>query len=497
MAKQPTRFDRLVMLALVLFAAASFTSNAADNDLWGHLRFGHDFLAHGLLRTDPYSYTRAAQPWTEHEWGSEIVFAALWERAGAPGLILLKAALGAGAVALLLRLAWETSASSVAVAVVAVPAVLGLFPWFATRPQIWTSCFFAVTLFAILRARRGDLRSAAALPLVVIAWVQLHGGFLAGLGVLGLATAAEAAERWWRREPLPGELLAVLGACLAATLVSPYGPAYALGVLRDAAMPRPDILEWQPLGPAAVRFVPMLAMVPVVLALAAVALAATPRGWSATELVLLAASAVLTLRHARHAPFFFLTALAVLPRHLAAAGRVFASRRAAFVTAAVVGGLAVARVVPAAGAIAHLTVRASAFPIGAVRFLEHTGLGGNVAVDFNWGSYLIGTCYPRCRVSIDGRYEAAYPPELYAANRALVKGTPGWARLLTDYPTEIVLLPTASGGAARLAGRAGWALVYRDPVASVFLRDLPRFRPVIERFAAAPATAPLEDDVLE
>ena len=54
----------------------------ADPDLWGHVRFGRDLLAAGALTAiDPYSFT-SDQPWINHEWLSEALMAAAFDRAG-------------------------------------------------------------------------------------------------------------------------------------------------------------------------------------------------------------------------------------------------------------------------------------------------------------------------------------------------------------------------------------------------------------------------------
>jgi hypothetical protein len=487
--------ERVTAAALVLFAAASFTGNVADNDLWGHLRYGRDFLQGGVVTVDPYSYLTAGRRWVEHEWGAEVLLALVWNAWGAPGLIALKALLGAVAVALVARLGWERSRSMAAVACVGVPAVLGLFPWFGIRPQVFTHVLFAFTLYAFQRAREGRPTAARLLPFAMLAWANLHGGFLAGLGILGLATAVEWLACRHRGAPPPRALALIVVACALATAVSPYGPGYPLSPLRDALMARPDITEWRPLGVAVVRDFPTLIVVPLLAAVAAAALALDRRRVEPVEVVVLAVTCLLAIRHVRHAPFFLLACVWALPRHLAALAPRAAAARGALVAAGLVGGLAVARVALALGAVDHVAVPARAYPIGAVAFMAREGIGGNVAVDFNWGSYLNGKCFPRCRVSIDGRYEAAYAPETYAMHRALRTGAPGWERLLADPRTEVALLDARAPGTARVGALPGWRLVYRDPVAALFVRDRPRFRALIARFGAAPATAPLADGV--
>jgi len=484
----------VISLSLLFFAAACFTNNVADNDLWGKLRHGQDLLRNGIARVDPYSYTVPGRPWVEHEWGAEAIFALLYHAFGAPGLIVTKMALGTAALALVLRLAWETSRNMTAVAIVFVPVVFGVFPWFGVRGQIFTHALFALTLYILHRYREGHRRMVWTLPPLMMLWANLHGGFVAGLGIVGFATVVEGVESWWRRTApspvLPAALLAVLVCCVLATTVSPYGPSYPLTVLPWTLMARPGIAEWGPLSRASMRDVTLMT-VPLLLGLATAALA-TPRARRDTlQVALLALTAAAAVRHVRHTPFFLFTCLWVLPQYLAG----WRVPRRTFATTVVVASLATARLVLAVGTLDHLVVRADAFPIGAVRFMDEHGITGNVAVSFNWGSYLIGKCYPRCRVSIDGRFEETYPPDVRAMSDALAGGEAGWERLLTEYPTDVVLLHARGPGAARVASAAGWTLVYRDAVAALFVRDVPRFRAVTTRYGDAPATGALEDGV--
>jgi hypothetical protein len=490
-------FDRVATVGLLAFAVAALTSNAADADLWGKIRHGRDFLAHGVLVHEPYSYTAAGGPWLEHEWGAEILFAILFDRFGAAGLVLFKALLGGAALALLLRRGWATSGSLPATAVVFVPAVLGIFPWFGSRPQIFTHAFVALTLWTIDRCRAGERVGVFVWALAMVVWVNVHAGFVAGFGLLGVATAVESVRAWRGRVPAPRLLALALGFGGLAALASPFGPDYVLRVLPTTVMTRPDIYEWRAFGGWAVVKFPTLVALPLLAAVAVAALVASDERRDPVEVAILGVTAVLAFRHVRHTPFFLLACVWALPRHLASAAAFLRpGRRAAFATALVAGVLAGFRVPAAAGAVGHLAVRTDVYPVAAVRFMLREGATGNVAVDFDWGSYLLGTCWPRCRPSIDGRYEAAYPPAVYAMNRALETGAPGWERLLTEYPTEVVLLYARDPGARLVAGRREWTLVYRDPLAVVFVRnDLVRFAALVARRRGRPATETVAEAV--
>ena len=91
----------LLVAAVCLYIGAP---TIADPDLWGHVRFGQDILADGRLASvDPYSYLTANQIWINHEWLSEVSFAAAFNVAGPGGLVALKSAILLCIVALLYR----------------------------------------------------------------------------------------------------------------------------------------------------------------------------------------------------------------------------------------------------------------------------------------------------------------------------------------------------------------------------------------------------------
>src|SRR5262245_36222404 len=78
-----------VMLAS--FCLFWFSYTIADPDLWGHIRFGLDILQTGcVIQQDNYSYRTGSQPWINHEWLSEVIFASAYSSGGPAGLIAFK-----------------------------------------------------------------------------------------------------------------------------------------------------------------------------------------------------------------------------------------------------------------------------------------------------------------------------------------------------------------------------------------------------------------------
>ena len=63
--------------------------------------------------------------------------------------------------------------------------------FFMFRPQLFTFAFFALYVAILHRHLRTGRGALWLLPVVMLAWANTHGGFLAGFGAIGLALLAE------------------------------------------------------------------------------------------------------------------------------------------------------------------------------------------------------------------------------------------------------------------------------------------------------------------
>src|SRR5262249_56337116 len=109
-------------------------------------------------------------------------------------------------------------------------------------------------------------------------------------------------------------------------------------------------------------------------------------------------------------------------------------------------------------------VSARGLPLNAFDFLRANAVGGNLATPFNWGEYVLWKLHPSVKVSFDGRYETVYPEEVATDNFNFMNGKGEWRRLLTRYPTEMVLVARAYRMAPLMAGEPGWTLAHEDPI---------------------------------
>ncbi len=125
-------------------------------------------------------------------------------------------------------LAPRSAASALAGFLVGI-AALGL------RAQLFGVVLFAAVL-AILAWRERRPRLAWAIPLLVLAWANIHGSFFLGPAAVALALVEDLAAR----RPVLRGLLPILGLSVLASCVTPFGPGvwgYALGIATNARSP--------------------------------------------------------------------------------------------------------------------------------------------------------------------------------------------------------------------------------------------------------------------
>lgn len=442
------------------FFLALISYNFVDIDLWHQMALIRESLRAGhLLRADPFAYTPTIAPWIDHEWGAGVVayFATLWF--GGRALLVLKFLLALGTGALCWRCSTKLGAdyrlTSVCAPIAIFLAYLGFFA--VVRAQVY-SFFFLAVLVTFWEFDRGGSRGWLVAWLMIFPlWVNLHGGFVSGIGL----TALYCLERALRGESIRRMLIALLGMTLEVFL-TPYGNAYLQYLRRALWMSRPFAPEWRPiwdLGPAwVICFIAAVAVVFYVLV--AVGVRRTP------GILPLAATAVEATMHRKLLPVFAVLWLSYTPFYLqqTPAGRwilQFVQRRGCFAMAAWTALGCVAIIFGARQRPWQLRVPQPIYPVGAVDYLTDQHFQGNAMVPFRLGAYVSWKLYPAVKVSLDGRYEEVYSNEVMRQIFDFYDARANWRSTLDAYPTDIVVAPRDSPICAKMR-ETEWNPVYED-----------------------------------
>ncbi len=471
---------------VALFAGFSifwFSNTIADPDLWGHIRFGQDIIRSGsIVQSDIDSYRTGVHRWINHEWLSEVIFAKLYDRSGPVGLVVAKLLVAFLLLGLcrsyLLRRGLGPYRSVFLLIVLAVPFRLGLG---TVRPQIFTYLLFLVELLLLERSAAATGYWLWILPVLFAAWINLHGGALAGVFFLGIWTAVQIVTRTWEsRRQVATNLASVfhLGGvglvCCGVLLCNPYGAELVRFLLRTATVPRPEITEWVPLALLSLPGLIYLGLV----AIGVIALVMSRRRLAPEALGIFIAAALLPLVANRHYPLFAMALVVMVGEHIAdvwnrwwPSGLSQFGRSRYVATASVLASLVLfGLAVPRFGCIRVDSFYFN-FPARAVAILKKSGVRGNMAVPFDWGEYVIWHLGPDVKVSMDGRRETVYSDLAYRQSRDFERGTGNWDALLKTSKTDLVLTPNGSPTANLLSKMPGWVPLYQDTLCVIFIRD--------------------------
>jgi len=466
----------LSLLAALAVSLPFLLQVEADPDLWWHVRTGELILERGgLPAADPFSFTAAGAPWTNHEWGSDVLLAAVYRLAGGRGLVLWRALLFAGTIALLARLVWDRLPHPLGLVGLLLGAT-GVVSGFANlRPHTFTYLLTLVFLAAADAHRRGSRRALWAWPPLMALWVNLHGGFVLGLAVAAFAAAALLLRRGAGAEDRRRVLLAA-GLTALAPLANPYGPGLFAYLARELGGDHSLVIEWIGIAHVPAAATTFFAYTSLPLA----GLALSRRGQRPEQVALWALAIAATWLHARFLVLLVLAGTLVLASSLGAlwpkltaGGR----RRLVAGLARPRWAVAVALVIAAFGAVRagrdlaehrlRLPIDTTHYPVLAVEFLKAHDLGPNLALRLDWGGYAIWHLAPDYRVSADGRNLTVYPAaEIDAQLRAYDRGT--WGDLFAGR-ADAFLIENGGPALRGLLAGGGWAPVYRDPLAAVLV----------------------------
>lgn len=189
----------------MLLAAAAFLAALMigwvqiDPDTYWHIIAGRWIFAHGYVPAhDMFSFTRHGAPWIAQEWGAELLFAFVYGLAGWAGLAVLTALSFALAIAYLTRFL-EARMEPLHAVLLSVLAGCMMSYYMLVRPHELVWPLTAVWVGVLIESREAGRAPPWGLLPVMLAWVNLHGSFILGLGLavmMALEAIVDAKERW-------------------------------------------------------------------------------------------------------------------------------------------------------------------------------------------------------------------------------------------------------------------------------------------------------------
>jgi hypothetical protein len=463
----------MFLIGRIFYEARGFV---VDPDVWWHIKAGQDILrTHHWPTTDSYSFTAAGTPWIAYEWLGEIVLALVYRAGGVVALLVMLVVLGSIIILLLYWLATVRSGNSKAAFVSALALASLAFASFTLRPQMFGYLFLILTLLVMEKFRQGVSWPLWTLPLIFLAWVNTHGSFIIGIGVVALYLCAGLSSfqlgsveaiAWTSKQRL--QLEKALLFCLAVLPITPYGTQLAVYPF-DMAFSQPinvaNVNEWRPMPFELVGGKMFLGLVVIFFLLQMFC----RFSWRLEEVLLVAGGTAMACLHVRFillfvpfcAPVFAAMLARWVPAYMRQKDKYVAN---AVLMAAVV--VAMFHYFPTRAALEKKV--AETYPIGALEYLNAHPIPGKMLDYYGFGGYLVFAGRP---VFIDGRGDLYERTGVFGDYVHLNEFDSGSLGILRNYGIDVCLLGTKQSLAAVLAVTPEWRRVYGDDTSVIFVRQ--------------------------
>ena len=526
-------FVRLSSAALaavaVSYALLAGLRTLQDFDLGWQLATGRWVVQHRhVFSADIFSYTAAGQPWI-YPVLSGIAFYLAYLAGGYTLLSWTGALACAGTVALLVR---RQSLITCALAVAAVPLIANRTQ---PRAEMFTASLFAAFLTLLWRHYLNGRARLWLLPILMVGWVNLHLGFVAGLAICGGYVFVEVLNLPFARKRRAAlsrlrRAWPWLTLTVAATLVNPWGASIYMALVRQAraqSLHSAWIVEWVDIRPswASLRQAldwrdPQSSFWWLLLAVfVSAGVALWRKQWGAALLLL--AAAYFTMQHVRLQALFACIVVVIggaildelqtdeLPKddfrkdiqHSPAPppARTQLATASVLLVVMALTGLAVVR---SSDLISNRYYMRSTqlslfgtglswwYPERAVEFLQREHLPGNVFNGYSLGGFLTWRLFPEYRDYIDSRALPFGPQLFFRAYDLSVEppDSPAWQREAEARGINAILVPLARYQGMTLFPQLNsfcrsqsWRPVYLDEVSAIFIRRTPQTAELIDR----------------
>jgi len=468
-----------IHIFLISFACVYYLSNGPllleHYDLGWHLAAGDLIRDRGNIPfQDPWSFTLADKQWYNLSWLWDVIASVLFQYTSFSGLTLFVVACGAVIVGYLTSICLSSGASAVAVCISVFSACL-LYPSFATPPNIYLAASpnTATMLFCVIFYGECLKRTRCfLLPVMMVLWANLHGGFVLGFLIVGIFCGAALLRRDWVNFKIYS--FAGVG-CLVAICINPLGLHIYDGVVATLGhFVQAYITEWL----SYFQNITMPGSIPgVVYILIFIGFELRYRGSSPIPLesrLLSWLFLFLGFYQFRYMSFFFLFSTVALALHI---DRLLPKRlnnfevQKSLLAAGIIGACALPltfmQIKPALELPQMLSEQDALYlqtHFSHARLLNHWNVGG----------LLIFRTQGAVPVFVDGRAATAYPDDLLRDYFKLVEleiSETAWDTVLEKYQIDTVLWVKAHEQLRRfLVDKRGWKEDYAGMYESIYVK---------------------------
>lgn len=511
-----TEFYKLLtmprMVFCVLFIALTAFMTLGDPDYYWHIRTGEYIFDHKMLpRLDIFSFTMPGHPWVLHEWLFQLLLFLVFSSFGTLGVKSFTVALMLSSLYAIYRITKKLTSVRLSTVVMLLLMPLLIAPFLSPRPQLFTYLFFSYYLYGLLNFKYfNKARCLYTFPLVMILWVNLHGGYVVGVALLFFFAITELLSHFFVTESSRKSRTALFlpfGIALFSLAASSLNPdfidhwKYPFQVMSMDAS-KDFISEWRSPSFHGL-FGKMYLLFAFTFFAANIYRKDKP---DLTEFFIPLFFIIEGFVAGRHIPLAVLSTVpfiaVALNDHLQIKLPDFAKKEAIthhlkrlhlssnkdlgdseyFLNWILLFVVCVGALV----AFPFWDTKAQAkinktLPVEATNFVVEKNIQGRIFNTYGHGGYLIYRLYPEQKVFIDGRADM-YGDDFLEKYKEINDGLPDWEKEFDHFDIDYVVCRRKAPIRQLLLARGDFNLVYDDEYNSVLVKKLPKFADLIADF---------------
>lgn len=488
----------IIFISIFLYLSFNIGNSLLnDGDTGYHIKAGEYILENVLVpRHDIFSYHSPPPQWTAHEWLSEVIMAVIHNLSGLTGIVLFFSFLIAFSYYLLFKILKNYNVNILFTIVILLLVIASSQIHWLARPHIFSMLLFILWYYILDEFQYKDINHLSFMPFLMVLWVNLHGGFISGFLLLGIYLMGNLVSFIvHKKEESKSKVInfiIIIFLCLISSCINPYFYEILLFPFKliSNRFIMDNVNEFLSPNFHEPMFFTLL------LFLLITALALSKKRLNTIEFILVIFFTYMSLYSIRYVPLFSIIVSPIISKHLQnifdeSSDRIkkfldVRAERISKIDSSAKGYLFPSIVVCAViivfirGGLSFEFDKKSK-PIDAVNFIKREWISGNMFNNDEFGDYIIYAAWPQYKVFFDGRSDM-YGTEKMKEYFKIARIEPGIDDVLEKYKIDWIFYNSGSSLSQYLLQRQDWRLIYSDRVADIFVRDIPKYQHLIERY---------------
>jgi hypothetical protein len=473
-----------------------------DCDTGFHIKAGEYMLdTRSIPKHDPFSLFSPPMPWPTHEWLSDVLMAAINIISGLTGVVIFFIFIISIAYSLLFKILRANEGNIfVDIFLIVLVLITSQMHWLA-RPHMFTLLLLMVWYYIIDSFQNGRKNLLYLLPLIMLLWINLHGGFILGF-ILIVIYIAYNLEKLYISKNTDKELHKWKVKCLflatiASVLFSLANPKgfhtllFPLEVVSNRLI-MDNYGEFLSPNFHSVPFIPFKYFLLLMIAF----LGAFKEKLNPLEIFLILVFTNMALFSARYIPLFAVIVAPILSRQGNGTLHNFNNKLSNLIINKAIVQESIDKsargyIWPIVAIVIVVGLAASnrikfefdekIKPVNAVEFLKKEHIPGNMFNNDEFGDYIIYSAYPQYKVFFDSRADI-YGNEKLKDYLDVIKMRRGWEKVLEKYDINWIIFDAYSPLSQYLSITKDWRLIYSDSVADIYIKDIKKNKNIINKY---------------